>query len=280
MTRAAGFCRLLEPEQHGVLAAVLPDAPHTVQSIHMLRRRLCRAYIAGDPARFDGAILQPLDWPEEPTGFGSDPELLWKLLQLVEGWTCILVDSECAPPLGEIIQAERGGQARYIEDVSHVLTEPVRVYREDAVRRLTVADLELLESTPLELRAGLWHNPRQLLTEGIIASAVVSGEIVATALVTAYTDTYAEIGVFTREDHRGHGYATAAASLVAQAVQEHGSIPMWGTGSHNVASLRVAQKLGFREVSRRTYVIWSVAGRVPTNLNPHHTNRALNRRHK
>ncbi len=234
----------------------------------MLRRGLCRAYVCGDPASFDGAILQAIDWPEEPTGFGSDPELLWKLLQLVEGWTCILVDTECAPPLGKIIQTEKGGQVRYLEDVSHILTGPVRVYREHSVRRLTLADLELLESTPLEFRAGLWNDTRELLTEGIIASALVSGEIVATALVTAYTDTYTEIGVYTREDHRGYGYATAAASLVTQAVQERGSIPMWGTGSHNMASLRVAQKLGFKEVSRRTYVIWSVAGRVPTDLNP------------
>jgi GNAT superfamily N-acetyltransferase len=253
--KSVGSCRLLEPAQHGVLAAALPDAPHTVQSIHMLRRGLCRAYVAGDPASFDGAILQSIDWPEEPTGFGSDPELLWKLLQWVKGWTCILVDSECAPALGKIIQAARGDQVRYLEDVAHVLTRPVKVYRQDAVRRLTLADLDLLESTPLELRTGLWHNPRQLLTEGVICSAVVSGEIVATALVTACTDTYAEIGVYTREDHRRRGYATAAASLVAQAAQERGTIPMWGTGSHNVASLRVAQKLGFKEVSRRTYVI-------------------------
>jgi GNAT superfamily N-acetyltransferase len=248
-------CRLLEPAQHRVLAAALPEAPHTVQSIHMLRRGLCRAYVAGDPASFDGAILQSIDWPEEPTGFGSNPELLWELLQLVEGWTCILVDSECAPPLGEIIQAGRGGQIRYLDDITHLLTGPVRLYRQEAVRRLTLADLELLESAPLELRSGLWHNPREALTEGIICSAVISDEIVATALVTACTDTYAEIGVYTREDHRGRGYATAAASWVAQAIQERGSIPIWGAGSHNGASLRVAQKLGFKEVSRRTYVI-------------------------
>ena len=248
-------CRLLEAAQHRVLAAALPEAPHTVQSIHMLRRGLCRAYVAGDPASFDSAILQPIDWPEEPTGFGSNPELLWKLLQLVEGWACILVDSECASPLGEIIQNERGTQVRYLEDVSHVLTRPAKVYRENRVRRLTLADLNLLESTPLELRSGLWHNPRELLTEGIMTCGVISGEIVATALVTACTDTYAEIGVFTREDHRGRGYATASASLVAQALQERGSIPMWGAGLHNAASLRVAQKLGFKEVSRRVYVI-------------------------
>jgi RimJ/RimL family protein N-acetyltransferase len=30
---------------------------------------------------------------------------------------------------------------------------------------------------------------------------------------------------------------------------------VWSTGEHNLASLRVAAKLGFREVGRMTYVI-------------------------
>ena len=30
---------------------------------------------------------------------------------------------------------------------------------------------------------------------------------------------------------------------------------MWSAGGHNAASLRVAEKLGFVEVSRRVYVI-------------------------
>ena len=56
----------------------------------------------------------------------------------------------------------------------------------------------------------------------------------------------------TLEEWRGRGLATAAASLVAQAIQESGRAPMWSAG--NPASLRVAQKLGFVEVSRRVYI--------------------------
>lgn len=252
--------RLLEPEQHRLLADALGDTPETVQSVHMLRRGTCRAYVAGDPAHFDGAIVQPIDWPEEPAGFGLDPELLWALLRLAEGWTCILVASECAPTLARIMEAELGCRTRFLDDVTHQLTGPVTAYPDPAVRRLAPADLELLASAPLELRAGLWHSPRQLLAEGIIASAVVAGEIVATALTAACSDRYAEIGVYTQAAYRGRGYATAAASLVAHAVQEGARIPVWGAGAHNQASLRVAQKLGFEEVSRRTYVIRSDAG--------------------
>jgi GNAT superfamily N-acetyltransferase len=255
IAKGTRFGRLLEPEQYPALASALGDTPDTVQSVHMLHRGSCKAYVAGDPDTSEGAIVQAVDWPEEPTGFGSDPEVLWALLRLVEGWTCILVDSGCAPELAAIMEAEMGSQTRYLDDVTHVLAGPVRVFRDRAVRRLTSADLPLLEAAPLELRAGLWSSPRELLTEGIIASAVVSGEIVATALTTACTDRYADIGVYTQEPYRGRGYATAAASMVAQAAQEDGWTPIWGAGAHNAASLRIAQKLGFEKVSRRTYVI-------------------------
>lgn len=249
--------RLLEPEQYHLLAAALGDTPDTVQTTHLLRQGLGQVYVAGDLARFDGAIVQASDWPEEPTGFGSDPEVLWDLLQQVEGWTCLLVDSKCAPALGRLIEMEMKSRVRYLDDVTHVLHQPVRQYRQEPVRRLAPADLALLESAPRELRAGLWHSPRQLLAEGIVASALVDGEIVATALTSACSEQYAEIGVYTQKQYRRCGYATAAASLVAQAAQETGRIPVWGAGAHNKASLRVAQKLGFVEVSRRTYVILS-----------------------
>lgn len=251
---------LLDPERCHVLADTLGDTPETVHSVHMLRRGTCKAYVAGDPARFDGAIVQANQWPTEPTGFGSDPEVLWELLQSVEGWECVLVDSECATALGEIIEKEMAVRVRYLDDVCHTLTQPVKVFHNEAVRQLTLAALELLESAPLELRASLWSNPREILLEGIIACAVTSGRIVATALTTAYSDQYADIGVYTREGFRCRGYATAAASLVARSVQEDGRVPVWGAGEHNMASLRVAEKLGFVEMSRRRYVILAQRG--------------------
>jgi hypothetical protein len=170
----SGNLKFLDPEQHQILANALGDTPETLQSVHMLRRGLCKAYVAGDPTRFEGAIIQAVAWPEEPTGFGSDPEILWALLRLVEGWTCILVDSACAPALAAIMEAEMGCRTRFLDDITHVLTGPVRVFRDAAVRLLTLTDLQLLESAPLELRAGLWSSPRELLTEGLIACALAS----------------------------------------------------------------------------------------------------------
>ena len=65
------------------------------------------------------------------------------------------------------------------------------------------------------------------------------------------------VGVRTddREGWRGRGFATAAACLVSQAVQAVGLTPVWSTGEDNYASQRIAEKLGFTQIVRRTYVI-------------------------
>jgi RimJ/RimL family protein N-acetyltransferase len=154
-----------------------------------------------------------------------------------------------------MIEQELGVSVRYLDDVCHVLTQPVTTYHSQAVRQLTLADLELLASAPPELRGSCWDTLDRLLSQGICACAIVSGQIVATALTAARSQRHADVGVYTHPNHRGRGFARAAASMVAQRVQEAGQIPVWGAGEHNTPSLRIATKLGFEEVSRRTYVI-------------------------
>jgi RimJ/RimL family protein N-acetyltransferase len=165
------------------------------------------------------------------------------------------VDSGCASPLGKIIEKEAGRRVRYLHEICYTLDRPVNAFDNESVRQLSLADLDLLASAPVALRAGLWSNLRELLVEGIVACAVISDRIVATALTTAYTDRYADVGVYTQEGFRCRGYATAAAALVARKVQQGGRVPVWGAGEHNMASRRLAEKLGFVEVSRRRYVI-------------------------
>jgi predicted GNAT family acetyltransferase len=42
--------------------------------------------------------------------------------------------------------------------------------------------------------------------------------------------------------------------LVCTAIQAGGRIPVWGTSAENMASQRVAAKLGFHEVAQRVYL--------------------------
>jgi len=93
------------------------------------------------------------------------------------------------------------------------------------------------------------------LTEGVVACAVVAGEVVARAYTAALSPRHADIAVDTLDGWQGHGFATATASVVAREVQAAGHVPVWSAGESNRPSLRVAEKLGFTAVLRRTYVI-------------------------
>ena len=255
MQANAGSLKPLGRQDCLALADALGETPETAISVHRLSNGFCRAYAAGDPAHFHGAVIQEDFCPDEPMGFGSDPEILWGLLKFVEGWDCVDVSSECAEALGEIIERETGCKVRYYGDVYHILQEPVTCFRSESVRLLTPDDLNLLESSPEELRGCGFGTTLRLLEEGFVACAIVDGKIAAIAHTSARTNRYADIGVFTAEERRGQGLAASTASIVAEKIQEAGLIPTWSAGEDNFASLRVAQKLGFTEVSRRTYVI-------------------------
>jgi hypothetical protein len=238
-----------------MLVKALGDSPQTVISVHLLVRGLCEAYVAGDPARFDGLVLQSYQHPGEPTGFGSDAQTLWELLKMVQGWWCVNVSESCAPRLGAIVSDETGRAVRYYGDLYHTLTQPVASYHHEVVRLLDPADLEMLVEASPEVRGGDWGSAESLLREGIAAGAIAERHLVAIAYTSARSREHADVAVNTLREWRGQGLATSAASLVAREVQRAGQVPVWSCGQDNLASLRVAHKLGFQEVLRRVYVI-------------------------
>ena len=250
----------LGPEECRVLADALGDAPETVREVHQLRRGLCRAYVAGGPSDFEGAIIQVVLNPGELAGFGTDPEVLWDLLQSVDDWTCVDVAPSVAPRLGAIIREATGKRVCYYRDVYHTLSKPAISFRNDVVRQLTITDLPLLEAAPAEIRGAGFGSPGTMLAVGFAAGAIVSGRLVAIAHTSALTRHHADISAFTLEPWRRRGFSTAAASIVAERVQETGRTPVWSAGEDNIASLRVAEKVGFEEVSRLTFVIMGDKG--------------------
>ena len=237
------------------LANVIGDTPITVISAARLKHGMCDAYVAGTLPDVTAALVFDAYCPEEPSGFGNDTDALWQLLKTTHGWNCINVHTACAKPLGALIQAETGKSVRYYGDVYHALLEPVHAYPNKTVRLLTLEDVEYLTKAPAEVQGNGYKTYEAMLTDGIAAGAIADSNIVAIAHTYAETDLHADIGVSTVEAWREKGFATAAASLVAKEIQAKGKVPVWSCGEDNIASRRVAQKLGFTEVGRRTYII-------------------------
>ena len=243
----------LDPDGIKRLAETIDEIPETVIPLHLLTQGTCKAYAIGDPASSDAVVVQSNSQPDEPFGIGNDPDGLWALLRHLDDWKVVDVSPSVAPRLGAIIREATGKRAWYYDDVYHTLTKPPPVIDVPAVREFTLDDMGLLVAAGVngvDFQGGL----PALIEAGTIAGAVVEARIVSTALTAAITDRYADIGVATDECFRGRGFATAAASIVARRIQETGRTPVWSCGEDNMASLRVAEKLGFEEVSRLTYV--------------------------
>ena len=245
----------LTPQECLTLADIIGDTPMTVISGSRLKHGMCDAYVAGTLPDITAALVFDAYCPDEPGGFGSDADALWQLLKATDDWSCINVDTSCAASLGALIEADTGTPVRYYGDVCHALLEPVHRHTNAAVRLLTLEDVKHLAKAPTEVQGNGYNTHEAMVTEGIAAGAIMDSNIVAIAHTYAETDLHADIGVSTVEAWRKNGFATAAASLVAQEIQTRGKVPAWSCGEDNIASLRVAQKLGFTEVGRRTYVI-------------------------
>lgn len=72
-------------------------------------------------------------------------------------------------------------------------------------------------------------------------------EIIVEAYASSFGDAHAEIGAVTRAPYRGHDYAPIACAYLIQACEQRGYHAYWSCDADNMASIRVARKLGFRQ---------------------------------
>jgi RimJ/RimL family protein N-acetyltransferase len=232
-----------------ILAASLGDSPETVIAHHLLTSRTCNCWCVGDIRQPRAVIIQAHQFLAEPIVFGHSPEDIARIMPYVQGWETFSVPTHLANTLERTVTTLAGtGALNTLEDVYHVLDGPVPAMdlRED-VRLLTDDDMLLT--------AGMDQLEQNSAYKPIVAAGIVEGEIVSLAHTFAWSPLYVDIGVTTHEEFRNQGYATTAAAIVAGEVRKRGRTPVWSCGIHNEPSLRIVEKLGMRETSRRIYLI-------------------------
>lgn len=241
--------------EFAAILASLGESPETVIPLHMLQQGTCEVVCVGDPHDPEGVIIQSTVYPEEPIAFGA-AEAIGSILPSLTGWTCLNVPADLADALADDVRRAAGASSvRTQDDVYHVLDAPVPEFPMPDVRLMSPADGSLFRSPVADLggvdAAWLLEN----LRHGHVAGAVRDGRVVSIAHTFATSESYADLGVTTVPGWRRQGLATAAAALVSRAIQSAGRIPVWSCGGTNEASLAAAGRLGFREVSRRVYLI-------------------------
>jgi RimJ/RimL family protein N-acetyltransferase len=243
--------RQLLPSEYERFIETIGHSPITTISIHQLRQNLADVYLIGEPENFAAAIIQERQDKSEPLAFGNDAAATWEILQALEGWECVEVSLEIAPQLSQLMPENRPYQ-----DIFYQLDSPVKPhpFPNTEIRFLNEDDALLMQSSSPHCQTHHFGSIEDSLKYGIVAGAIEHGRIVSLAHC-CMADKFADIGVFTESDWRRRGYSAACTALVAEALQKRGLIPVWSTGEDNIASQRVALKLGFHEVTRMIYLI-------------------------
>jgi GNAT acetyltransferase len=250
-----GLTPLTESERIEI-AESLPVTPWFVIPYSGLRWGTDRAFASGPRRKPDAVVAQHAGQPDEPEFWGTDSQAAWEILSRIPGWFCVNGPTEDMKGLGEILERKVPVPFRRLGDLFYVLEGSPHPYRDPLVRLLGPNDIPLfLRSDPV-MRAGGYRTYEELFARGAAAAAIVDDRIVALAVSGAANATYADVGVHTLEPYRRRGLSSAAVYLVAQELQHRGLTPIWSTRHTNLASRRVAAKVGFRPAGRGEYLVF------------------------
>lgn len=238
------------------LAAAIEETPETLMGIHLLQRGLCEAFATSVARRPQVVAVRAHEHPDDLLAYGDDAAEIWALLRRLTGWTAVSVSLGIGPALVQLIEQGTGQTTWLCEEPYATLQRPVDTIPDPLVRRQMGGDVVLMEAATESLGMHNWRfgSADALLRDGFAAGAIVDGVLVAVAYTSAIGARHGEVGISTSPTHRGRGFATSAATLVCAEIQAAGLVPVWSTAVDNLASLRVAAKLGFEETSRRVYV--------------------------
>ena len=88
-----------------------------------------------------------------------------------------------------------------------------------------------------------------------VSGIVERGALSAVAAYEVWDDSLAHVAVFTAPPAWSRGQSTETASATVEHASASGYVPQWRVRVGNDASWRVAEKLGFVEAGRQTFVV-------------------------
>lgn len=94
-----------------------------------------------------------------------------------------------------------------------------------------------------------WSSAEDFLSKGKGYCVVKNDDVAAWAFSAAISDEEIDIGVETNENYRGMGFATIASIAMTNYILAQNKKPVWACHSQNIASAKLAEKIGFKKVS-------------------------------
>jgi GNAT superfamily N-acetyltransferase len=209
---------------------VIEDADGTTYAGGNLTRDAVAATLAAVPTRSGDLIFGFAD-PDDPLRDLVPGEPYWR------GEAIDLVDRVPPPDEDALLRRELEGGAQLVR--LDATTLPLTEWYEDTIHAAGSLD--------------------RWLGSGIGYGVMRDGELLAEATAGPRCRGWLEMGVITREAHRGNGYGTLVSSAVARASEAGGDRVWWNANADNAPSLAIARRIGFR--TERRYEL--VACRAP-----------------
>lgn len=252
---------LLDPASRARLhSSLLPDRPGPLVALHVLRTGNGALFVDRWP--HPRALLAASAGNYSLTGDPSavrGHELAGRLAGMVDapaGFEPLLRDAFPDLKVWE----------RVILELSEGKAGPLR--ERPGLRRLRSGDAALVWGLSAEIAwiSRTWGGPDGLASSGTAWGAFVDGRLASLAVSFFVGDRHEDIGVVTEAEHRGKGLSAACAARLCEEIRGRGRTPSWSTSPDNAASLRVADKLGFRRA--RDDLLYVVAQPIPPVARP------------
>lgn len=98
-----------------------------------------------------------------------------------------------------------------------------------------------------------WKDAEQFYNQGVGFSLFYDNNLASTAYSAYIHENYLELGIETVEEYRGKGLAQYVCSTLIDYCLQNNIEPVWSCRLENTVSYNLAQKLGFKPISKRTY---------------------------
>lgn len=95
------------------------------------------------------------------------------------------------------------------------------------------------------------------LAKGLGFCLMRGDDILCEAFTGPHVDGVVELGVETREPHRGQGYATVTCAHLVHTCEGMGLTTFWNAAAQNAASIALARKLGYRRERPHRVLAWN-----------------------
>jgi hypothetical protein len=214
------------------LASRFPDTARWVETRSMLLGRRAEVYGYRD---HDGTHFLAVDRRAKLASVVGEPNARWpsrlnRVLALLTPGT----DEDLELPGWHVEQA-----------TLYQLDGAPRCCRPDGAETRLVDVTALRSHAPADLYNELWNASRF----SPVAATFVSGRPVSFCYGVP-TETLWDVSIDTLEGFRGRGYAGLCVEFMISVMESRGKRPVWGALDSNMASQRLAAKLGFVPVDR------------------------------